>query len=62
MKKHILIKKFGNLKKGGSILIHENQEEYFMKKGLIEGKETKTKTKKQVEVQIDTEIDNNNNK
>ena len=43
MKKVKLIKQFDGLKKDGMIFIHENQTEYFVDKGLIEGKTKKTK-------------------
>ena len=56
MEKHILIKKFGNQKKGDTIFIHSYQAEYFVEQGFIEGK-TKKKTKKKVEAE-NTEVEN----
>tara|TARA_R110000824_G_scaffold3916_3_gene18712 strand:+ start:5704 stop:5901 length:198 start_codon:yes stop_codon:yes gene_type:complete len=50
-KKHILVKDFNSQKKGSTIIISENQIEYFFEKGLIEVKGKKTKTKKKIEVQ-----------
>ncbi len=50
MEKHIVIKEYKEnssiIKKGSVILIHKNQIEYFVKQGIIAGKE-KTKTNKE---------------
>jgi membrane protease subunit (stomatin/prohibitin family) len=50
MEKHIVIKEYKEnssiIKKGSVIIIHENQVEYFVKQGIIAGKE-KTKTNKE---------------
>lgn len=50
MEKHIVIKEYKEnssiIKKGSVIIIHENQVDYFVKQGIIAGKE-KTKTNKE---------------
>ena len=50
MEKQIVIKEYKEnssiIKKGSVIIIHENQVEYFVKQGIIAGKE-KTKTNKE---------------
>ena len=56
--KKILTKKFNGRPAGASIRIHENQLEYFIEQGLIEGKVKKTKTKK-TETKVEADIDKN---
>ena len=38
MKKYTIIKKFGSVKKGGSIWLHDFQVSYFVGLGMIEDK------------------------
>ena len=49
MENHIVIKEYKEnttiVKVGSSIIIHENQVEYFVKEGIIEGHKTKTNKK-----------------
>ncbi len=54
-KKYILIKDFESQKVGGSIIISENQVDYFVENGFIEGKKKKTKTKTKVAAGLSTE-------
>lgn len=54
-KKYILIKDFESQKIGGSIIISENQVDYFVENGFIDGEKKKTKTKTKVATVLSTE-------
>tara|TARA_R110000751_G_scaffold119032_2_gene219507 strand:- start:914 stop:1123 length:210 start_codon:yes stop_codon:yes gene_type:complete len=61
-KKYILIKDFESQKIGGSIIISENQVDYFVENGYIDGgKKKKTKTKTKVVAVLSTEALKENN-
>ena len=59
MKKYTIIKKFGSVKKGGSIWLHDFQVSYFVGLGMIEDK-TK-QTNKVDKVVNDSKNSKNNN-